>query len=144
MGVVFEGTMKGIPSVGFSLADSSDEADFSGVKTYIRDILRYVLNHGLPGGICLNVNFPKREGMDYSGLSVCRMSAGAWTSEWFSMQHPRGQQYFWLTGTFENHEPDAMDTDMWALKHNRVAVTPIRLDVTAYEFMDSLKSLEKL
>lgn len=104
----------------------------------------HVLEKGLPHGVCLNVNFPKYGEKEYDGIAVCRMAKGAWTCEWFEMKHPNGKPYYWLTGSFEDHEPAAGDTDMWALAHNKVAVTPVRLDVTAYEMMETLKSLESL
>ena len=33
-----------------------------------------------------------------------------------------GKNYYWLTGMFLNHEPDASDTDEWALANNFVSV----------------------
>ena len=58
MGVVIEGCLKGIPSVGFSLCNHSADADFSATLPYVRCIVEEVLAKGLPEGKCLNVNFP--------------------------------------------------------------------------------------
>ena len=58
MGVVIEGCLKGIPSIGFSLCNHAADADFSFTLPYVRRITEEVLQHGLPVGICLNVNFP--------------------------------------------------------------------------------------
>lgn len=51
-------------------------------------------------------------------------------------------KYYWLTGSFTNLEPDSTDTDSWALDHNFVSITPITLDMTAYEIIQKLKFLE--
>lgn len=144
MGVVLEGCMKGIPSVGFSLCDSSAEADFSPAAGYVSAIVRRVLRTGLPEGVCLNVNFPKVPAGGYRGLKVCRMARGTWTAEWAETRHPRGRKYFWLTGAFRNLEPESTDTDSWALEQGYVSVVPIRIDMTAREAMDGLKDLEGL
>lgn len=142
MGVVIEGCMKGIPSVGFSLCDFDHDADFSPVWHAVCAIVNRVLKEGLPDRVCLNVNFPKAG--SYRGIRICRMSKGMWTNEWFKMKHPHGQSYYWLTGEFVNTEPDMQDTDTWALTNGFVAVTPIQVDMTAYAAMSGLKDLEEL
>jgi 5'-nucleotidase len=43
----------------------------------------------------------------------------------------------WLVGYRENLEPEATDTDIWALENNYVAVTPVTLDVTDYALLKS-------
>lgn len=54
------------------------------------------------------------------------------------------ENIFWLTGEYTNKEPECTDTDAWALAHSYVAVTPVTVDVTAYQAMDGLKDLEVL
>ena len=144
MGIVLEGCMKGIPSVGFSLCDFDADADFSATRTYIRSIAERVLCDGLPAGVCLNVNFPRNEGDGYAGLKVCRMARGMWSNEWVEATHPRGGEYFWLTGSYRNEEPEDETTDAWALAHNYVAVTPVQVDMTAEQAVRDLKRWESL
>ncbi len=138
MGVVIEGCLKGIPSIGYSLCNHFADADFSPSLPYIRRITEQVLEHGLPLGICLNVNFP--DTVVLKGVRVCRQTNGAWINEWKRSQHPRGGVYFWLTGEFDNYEPEAEDSDHWALSHGYVAVTPTQIDVTAYGIMNELRN----
>ncbi|MDR0714180.1 MAG: 5'/3'-nucleotidase SurE, partial [Bacteroidales bacterium] len=45
------------------------------------------------------------------------------------------------TGDFVNEEPHAEDTDEWALNRGYIAITPIQIDMTAYESISSLKKL---
>jgi 5'-nucleotidase len=49
-----------------------------------------------------------------------------------------------MVGRYQNDEPEAEDNDRWALDHGYVAVTPTRIDVTAYEAFEKLKKLEEL
>lgn len=144
MGIVLEGCMKGIPSVGFSLRDFGADADFSFAVPFVRGIVKRMLGEGLPQGTCLNVNFPKAEGKAYAGLKVCRMARGTWTSEWVEARHPRGMKYFWLTGRFVNLEPESTDTDEWALAHGFVSVVPVKIDLTDCALLDKLKGWEAL
>ena len=42
-----------------------------------------------------------------------------------------------------NDEPDAEDTDNWALNHGYIAITPTQIDVTAYEMLAKMKDWEQ-
>ena len=138
MGVVFEGCLKGIPSIGFSLADACADADFTALQPCIRTLVSQILAEELPQGVCLNVNFPA--GKNLRGLRVCRMGWGCWNCEWKSAAHPAGKPAYWLTGQYEDLEPDATDTDVWALSQGYASVVPIRLDVTAYDCLENMKT----
>ncbi len=138
MGVVLEGCMKGIPSIGFSSCDQRPDADFSAMIPHIQRITREVLQRGLPQGICLNVNAP--EGRELKGIRICRQTRGTWAKEWIPQENPRGGRHYWLTGEYVNFEPEAEDTDHWAMDHGYVAITPTQIDVTAYRMIPELKS----
>lgn len=138
MGVTLEGCMKYIPSVAFSLSDHSDEADFAPLTALVKLITSKVLTCGLPKGVCLNVNFPLRP--SFKGVKVCRMAHGTWGNEVVKCQHPRGYEYYWMVGSYTNDEPEAEDTDNWALTHGYVAITPTRIDVTDYETIERIRS----
>ena len=144
MGVTLEGCMKYIPSVAFSLCDYRQDADFEPMRPLIRQITKRVLQEGLPLGVCLNVNFPLGDSMNpsesYKGVKVCRMAHGTWGGEVTKCHHPRGYDYWWMVGHYQNDEPEAEDTDNWALTHGYVAITPTQIDVTAYQAIDKIKS----
>jgi len=146
MGVTLEGCMKYIPSVAFSLCDHDEDADFSPMQPYIRTITQRVLTDGLPIGVCLNVNFPKLpstfntpHSTNYKGIRVCRMAKGTWSSEVVKCHHPRGYDYWWMMGHYQNDEPEADDTDNWALTHGYIAITPTQIDLTAYGAIELIK-----
>lgn len=139
MGVTLEGCMKYIPSVAFSLCDHNEDADFEPLRPYVRDITARVLRQGLPKGVCLNVNFPLQP--TFAGVKVCRMSPGSWLNEITACHHPRGYDYYWMVGHYHNDDVEAVDTDRWALDHGYVAITPTRIDVTSYEYMDLITHL---
>lgn len=143
MGVTLEGCMKYIPSVAFSLCDHRDDADFTPLHPYVERITRLVLSQGLPQGVCLNVNFPNLShepgASAYSGVRVCRMAHGTWSSEVTKCRHPRGYDYWWMVGCYQNDEPEATDTDNWALAHGYVAITPTTIDITAFSALEQIK-----
>src|SRR3546814_20021716 len=79
MSAAVEGAIENIPSIGFSLCDYSQNADFSPCEPYVRSIAKAVLKNGLPKGSLLNVNFPKSA--DFSGLKVCRQAVAKYEEE---------------------------------------------------------------
>ena len=139
MGAVLEGCENGIPSIGFSICNHSLDADFSIFESYITQITRLALQNGLPHGTCLNVNAPMG---DIAGIRVSRQCDGKWTKEFAKRTDPQGRAYYWLTGFFENHEPDAIDTDEWALSQGYISIVPTKIDMTAYQAMDEIRSWE--
>ena len=144
MGVTIEGCLKYIPSVAFSLCDHDADADFEPLRPYIVKMTERVLSEGLLQGVCLNVNFPVLSSLpspltSYKGVRICRMAKGTWYNETMKYHHPRGYDYWWMVGHYRNDEPEAEDTDNWALSNGYVAITPTRVDVTAYEAMELLK-----
>jgi 5'-nucleotidase len=138
MGVTLEGCMKYIPSLAFSLCTHDWFADFESLRPYIRKIVRKVLDDGLPKGVCLNVNFPVVD--QFKGVRVCRMAPGTWDNEVVKCRHPRGYDYWWMVGRYTNDEPEAEDTDNWALRHGYVAITPTKIDITSYEMIEQMKN----
>ena len=139
MGVVMEGCMKYIPSMAYSICDYRADADFEPLTPYVKQFTQQVLSHGLPRGVCLNINFPALS--LFKGVKVCRMAYGTWGNEVSKCHHPRGYDYWWMVGQYTNDEPEAEDTDNWAVTHGYVSITPTRMDVTAYEAMDAVSQL---
>ena len=137
MGAVLEGCENGIVSIGFSINNHSQDADFSFFEEYVLRIAREALKNGLPHATCLNVNAPIGE---IAGIRVARQCDGRWTKEYAKRVDPRGGSYFWLTGSFENHEPEAKDTDEWAVDHGYISIVPTKIDLTAHDALDKIRA----
>lgn len=138
--VCLEGTMKKIPSIGFSSCKLPRDADFTALTPHVQRITKAVLTHGLPEGVCLNVNFPDAE--TFAGLRMARMGRGNWVHELEERTDPRQHKYFWVAGRFETEEADATpdsDADLTLLRHGYATITPIQIDLTAYEAMGTLR-----
>jgi 5'-nucleotidase len=139
MSAAIEGAIEGLPSIGFSLCDFAPNADFSHIKPFILQIAKAVLENGLPKGIALNVNFPKKSEESLKGVRVCRQTNGKWQEEFEKRKDPYGRNYFWMAGNFVNFDAGQEDTCEWALENNYVSVVPCQYDLTAYETMKAMK-----
>ena len=141
MGAAIEASFYDIPAVGLSVLDHSENADFEAAVEYGAKIVERVLEQQMPMPLCLNVNVPAIPKAEIKGVKVCRQTRGYWREDFFRHEDPRGREYFWLTGAFENKEPQAQDSDEWALNNGYVSVVPVQTDMTAYTQMDALKKI---
>ena len=114
--------------------------DFDAAGPYVRRIAAMVLAKGLPPLTCLNVNFPNTQ--EIKGVRICEQAKGHWSGEWQACPRRDDANFYWLTGEFIDHEPENEKNDHWALANGYVAITPTVVDMTAYHFMDELKSWE--
>ena len=143
IGAVIEACMNGLTAIGFSLHSLDPDADFDHLDTPILEITKKVLEEGLPKGVCLNVNFPKRSEEPIKGIKVCRQAACRWVEYFNDLFDENGERYFNLDGTFES-EDIKPDTDLWALQNNYVSVVPTCFDWTAHRCIEPMKNYELL
>jgi len=141
MSAALEGSLEGIPSVGFSLLNHSVDADFTAAKYYAKKIIAQLLQQNHTKNLCLNVNIPNLGPEFIAGIKVCRQAKGNWEEEYDERTDPMGRKYYWLTGKFVL-EDEGTDTDEWALANNYVSVVPVQADVTNYPLMNDIKTLE--
>lgn len=143
MGAAMEGTIFGVPSIGFSLLDHAHDADFSHTHTITKALAQKVLATGLPKNVCLNVNIPDAK-TGSKGIKVCTQAAGKFVQEFKKSTDGAEKEIFWLTGYFENEDPTNTNTDEWALAQGYTAVVPITIDMTAHTHLADMKSWENL
>ncbi|HOZ30730.1 MAG TPA: 5'/3'-nucleotidase SurE [Bacteroidales bacterium] len=143
MGAAIEASLYGIPSIGFSVLDHKKTADFNLAVKYGRKVVEDVLENGLPEQVALNVNFPVVAESDFKGFKVCKQTTGVWKEEFERRTDPYGGDYFWLTGDFNNFEPENIEADEWALANNYASIVPVKIDFTEYKTLNELKKRYK-
>jgi 5'-nucleotidase len=140
-----EGTILGIPSLALSQAYLSHSKQPPHWDTAIRfgpDIIRRVLAKGIPHDVLVNVNFPNCAPADVKGIAVA--AQGRRRQERLHIEareDGRGNAYYWIAYVRSRSQPPADGTDMSALAANRIAVTPLRLDMTDESYMTKLAGM---
>jgi 5'-nucleotidase len=137
MSAAVEGAIESIPSIGFSYNDFAHDADFNKCRPFIRSIAGKVLQHRLPAGTLLNVNFPNADPI--KGVRVCRQANAKWAEEFDERTDPYNRHYYWLTGVFKLND-QGQDTDVWALHNGYASVVPVQFDMTAHHAIPELNS----
>lgn len=138
IGAVIEACMNGLNAIGYSLFSLDPDADFDHLDTPIIEITKKVLKEGLPQGVCLNVNFPKRCDEPMQGVKVCRQAACRWVEFFKDHRDENGETYYDLEGTYESDDI-LPDTDLWALQHNYISLVPTCFDWTAHAQIGLMK-----
>ena len=141
MSAAVEGALSGIPSVGYSLTDYSEDADFQFSEKIVQTIAKKVIKEGLKKGTCLNVNIPNVKENQIKGIKVCRQGRAFWDDTFDHRKDPLGKDYYWLTGSFSSKE-QALDTDINYLENNYVTIVPTQFDMTCHDSVDELKNWE--
>ncbi len=141
MGAAIEGAFYGCPAIGLSLDNHSLDADFGACVVYGEQIVRRVLEGEPQLPLCLNVNIPAVGAEEIRGIRTCRQNRGFWREEFFRREDPHGRAYFWLTGEFVNSEPEADDTDEWAIANKYVSVVPVQVDMTDYGQLERMNGI---
>src|SRR5262245_42121371 len=142
-----EAAVLGIPSFALSQAFTSASKQTPYWKTAVHhgpDIIRRVLKEGIPREVLININFPDCAPGAVKGIAVSAQGKRDMQLLHIDARHDgRGNPYYWIAFA-RGHKPvGANGTDLYALADNRIAVTPLRLDLTDEPFMTKLATLFK-
>ena len=132
-----EGAIANVPAIAVSLA-SYQQADFAFAAQVAARLARQVIQHGLPPQTLLNLNVPAVPQEEIAGVMVTRMGLRIYYDELVRRVDPKGRPYYWIGG----QEPGGVleeGTDLWAVAHNHVSVTPIQLDLTAHTLIERVE-----
>lgn len=129
MSAAMEAAIEGIPSAGFSNLNFNHDADMCTAKLVVKDILDKMVGSHLPAHFLLNVNIPDIHPEAYKGYKICTQADAHWAENFMKRQDPRGEDYYWMTGKFENRD-NRPDTDIQALSDGYASVVPVTIDFT--------------
>lgn len=132
-----EACILGLPAIAVSLCSWDPEADFEAAGQVARRVAKQVIARGLPDGVLLNVNVPPGQEDDLAGIEVTRQASARWEEEFSPRVDPFNRTYYWLTGRFVNLD-DGTDSDLAAIDRGFVSITPLRLDLTAHDHLETL------
>jgi len=135
-----EAAISGIPSVAFSLDSPFDlqgDRDFSAAGTIAQRVAARTALAGLPRNTLLNVNIPYVPLNQIKGMRVTRLGLRVYRDELVRRDDPQGRPYYWIGGEAPTGVPEE-GTDVGALNEGFVSITPLHLDMTAYNLMQEV------
>ncbi len=130
MGACFTGVEHHIRSIGLSIYDNYQPTDLSHFEPYIVELCKHLrFDLDWRWGMCYNINAPVGP---IEGMKWTRQCRGHWEKEIVPKVNEQGKTEYWLKGNFVNEEPDAEDTDEWAIAHHFISIQPCSVDMTEY------------
>lgn len=118
-----------IPAIGFSIYDMSPNPEFKYMAPYVEELTRHLLDTGMRPGTCYNINAPVGP---IKGIKWTRQCKTHWVKEMKPSINAEGETVYSLSGYMVNDEPEATDTDEYALTHGFISVQPCHVDMTDY------------
>jgi 5'-nucleotidase len=140
-----EGTVLGIPSFALSQAYAFTTKHTPYWETAIKhgpDLIRRVLKTGMPRDVLVNINFPDCPPEQVAGIAVVTQGKRDQELLRIDARHDgRGNPYYWIAFGRGGIAGAAAGSDLAALNDKRIAVTPLRLDLTDEPFMTKLAAV---
>lgn len=136
-----EGRFLGLPAVAMSLV-GDDMRYYQTAAQVARVIVEHLLADPLPSSTILSVNVPDVPYADLEGFEIARLGTRHCAEPTIRQIDPRGHPVYWV-GPAGKEEDSGPGTDFYAVRHGRVSITPIRIDLTHYEAFDQLASWVK-
>jgi 5'-nucleotidase len=131
-----EGRFLGYPSIAVSSVGFPPERYDSAARAVVR-LIEHLQEQPLPGNQILNVNVPDLPWERIDGFEVTRLGNRHRAERVVAAQDPRGRPIWWIGAS--GAEADAgPGTDFHAVGRNRIAVTPLLVDLTRYSAMEPL------
>ena len=144
-----EAVLQGIPAIAISQVckdrcqDIKNGWDFALAKETIANLAKKILygNFPLEERRFLNVNIPPVKVADCKGIKITNAGYRIYGNDTHRHHNPRGEEFYWIglhPLVWENYSKGKCDFE--AVKNNFVSISPIKLDMTAYDEIEKLNN----
>jgi 5'-nucleotidase len=137
-----EAVIAGLPGIAVSLEVPEGHLgviDYGPAASAARMVIQRVIENSLPAEILLNVNVPFLREDQIQGFRLTRLGLRVYHSRLDERVDPRGRSYYWIGGDAPTGVPE-QGTDIGALAEGFISITPLQLDLTAYQALPDLCS----
>jgi 5'-nucleotidase len=132
-----EGFLLGIPSLAVSLAGRSTQNMETACGVVDRIVERFK-QQPFEQPVLLNINVPDIPPEDLQELAITRLGKRHMAEPVIKTDNPRGETVYWV-GPVGLAQDAGIGTDFWAIANNKVSITPLMIDLTAYGQLDGIK-----
>jgi 5'-nucleotidase len=138
-----EGTALGIPSIALSQVTGihGNGESFAVAEAHGPRVVSTLVGQSFGPGVLVNVNFPDCRPDDVAGVDVTRQ--GKRDQNFLLVDErvdARQRNYYWLGFARERGNPPA-GTDLAAVFNKRISVTPLHMNLTQVDAMETLRQL---
>jgi 5'-nucleotidase len=135
-----EGRCLGLPAVAVSLSTGEHKAmHFESAARAAVELLTRLCSNPLPPDTILNINVPDLPWEQIKGWRVCRLGNRHRAEACICEVDPRGRPIWWI-GPAGPAQDSGPGTDFHAVREGWIALTPIHVDLTRYQALESVAS----
>lgn len=134
-----EGRVLGLPSVAVSLVGKDPQKNYDTAAIIARQIAERLKNNPPPPATILNVNIPDIVIEDIQGFELTRLGKRHPAQPAIKALDPRGYPIYWI-GPSGEEEDAGEGTDFYAIRNNKVSITPLQIDLTDYDGFEQLRT----
>lgn len=131
-----EGRFLGLPAIAISLVGKKLQ-HYQSAADYAARIVKNLLAHPIESNQILNVNVPDLPLEQIKGIKVTRLGARHKAEGMVKTQDPAGKDIYWL-GPVGAEQDSGEGTDFGAIADGYVSITPLTVDLTAYNQLTKL------
>jgi 5'-nucleotidase len=128
-----QATLLGSRGIALSAPASDEEPDFEPLNPWIDKVLETLLDEGCPR--LINVNFPREP----KGIRWTAQAVDQYDGKVVPGKDPMGREHFWFT--VEPLTRQSEGTDLWAIAHELISLTPLRLDRTDHQELTQARAI---
>ncbi len=138
-----EGTLLGIPSLAISIPRTGSltfdqPGTFDLAARFMIRLIDMVVRDGLPANTLLNVNVPNCHEEKIAGVRITRLGRRMYRDVINGGSIADGRWHFRISGIGPDWEGGA-DSDVSAVHHNMISITPLHVDLTDFRAAEELK-----
>ncbi len=136
-----EGLINGIPAMAVSLCSKTCQ-NFSSAVLIAQQLTEAYRVSSLPRHVVLNVNVPPLLPGEIAGVKITKQAASRFIEEFVKEEERDGKRVYTLAGEIELMDPDGT-SDEEAVSGRFISVSPLKLDLTAYDALEVLRNWAK-
>lgn len=133
-----EGRYMGLPAIAVSLVGHNGE-HFETAAKVVNEIISKLETHPLPANQILNVNVPDVPYSELKGIQITRQGRRHRAEGMVKAEDAFGRTIYWY-GPAGSEQDAGEGTDFYAIAHGFCSVTPLSVDMTAYQSLDDMKA----
>ncbi|RDV27945.1 5'/3'-nucleotidase SurE [Alteromonas aestuariivivens] len=133
-----EGRFMGLPAIAVSLT-SHEGNHFETAARVVLEIIAKLQKHPLPANQILNVNVPDIPYDQLKGIQVTRQGRRHRAETMVRANDAFGRDIYWY-GPIGEEQDAGPGTDFHAIANGYCSVTPLSVDMTAYQSLDTMKA----
>ena len=131
-----EGRFLGCPAIAFSLAGES--SDYKSAVLVVKKVIQSLIKNPLEE-ILLNINIPDVNYDSIEGYEVTRLGNRHKSEPAIETHDPKGRKVYWV-GEVGAERDAGKGTDFYAIRKNKVSITPMHIDLTKHQFLSTISN----